>query len=79
MRTNIQLNDDLLAEARKYAAGRSKRAVVHEALAAYVAAKNEERRRVSYRDRLERLREKTKTVRVRSDSRDLVRADRSGR
>ena len=52
MRTNIVLNDELLREAARYAKGRSKRALVEEALSTFVAVKSAERRRVTYRERL---------------------------
>jgi Arc/MetJ family transcription regulator len=53
---NIELDDDLLAEAAKYSTSRSKRRLVHEALAMFVAVKAEERRRATYKERLERAR-----------------------
>ena len=76
MRTNIELNDDLLAEARKYSKAKSKRALVEEALAAFIAMKAEERRRRTYKERLEGLRHRMTSVRLRSDTRDIVRQDR---
>jgi Arc/MetJ family transcription regulator len=79
MRTNIELDDDLLAEAAKYSVARSKRALVREALVAFVTAKSEERRRLTYRDRLQRIRAKTSGTKLRSDTRDLVRRDRDTR
>ena len=45
MRTNIELNDDLLAEARKYSKAKTKRALVEEALSAFITLKVEEKRR----------------------------------
>lgn len=77
MRTNIELDDDLVAEARKYSKARSKRALVEEALAAFVAMKTEEARRTTYKDRLDRLRSRTSALR--SDTRDLLRKDRDSR
>ena len=79
MRTNIELNDHLLAEAKKHSKARSKRALVEEALAAFVAMKAEERRRSTYKERLDSLRHKTKAVRLRSDTRDILRKDRDSR
>ncbi len=58
MRTNIDLNDDLLAEARKYSKAKNKRAIVEEALTAYIALKAEELRRLTYKERLDRLRDR---------------------
>ncbi len=79
MRTNIDLDDDLLAEASRYSTARSKRALIHEALSAFVASKAEERRRASYRERLERVRQRSSRLRLRTDTRALVRADRDSR
>ena len=79
MRTNIELNDHLLAEAQKHSKARSKRALVEEALAAFVAMKAEELRRSTYKERLDNLRNRTKAVRLRSDTRDILRKDRDSR
>jgi len=79
MRTNIVLNDNLIAQAMKLSQASSKRAVVEEALATYVTLKNDERLRLAYREGLKRLREKTGRIRLRSDSRDILRADRASR
>ncbi len=76
MRTNIDLNDDLLAEARKYSKAKNKRAIVEEALTAYIALKAEELRRLTYKERLDRLRTRTRSVRLSSDTRDILRKDR---
>ena len=77
MRTNIQLDDALLAEAAKYTATRSKKGLVHEALSLYVTTKREERRRMTYRERLQRVRAKTSKVRGCGDAHELVRQDRA--
>ena len=79
MRTNIELNDDLLAEARKYSQAKNKRAVVEEALSLYVAVKAEEQRRLTYKERLDRLRAETRSVNLTSDTRDILRKDRDSR
>ena len=79
MRTNIDLDDQLLAEAAKYSTARSKRRLIHEALATFVAVKAEERRRATYRERLEQVRGRVAALRLRSDSRELIRADRDSR
>lgn len=76
MRTNIELNDDLMAEAQKYSVAKSKRALVEEALSTYVAVKAEERKRRTYLDRLARIRDRAAGVKLRSDTRDVVRRDR---
>lgn len=79
MRTNIDLDETLLAEAAKYSTSRSKRRLIHEALATFVAVKAEERRRSSYRERLEQVRGRVADKHLRSDLRDLVRSDRDSR
>jgi len=79
MRTNIDLDDQLLAEAAKYSTARSKRRLIHEALATFVAVKAEERRRATYRERLEQVRGRVAALRLRSDSRELIRTDRDSR
>jgi len=76
MRTNIVLDDDLLEEATRYSAARTKRAVVREALALYVAVKREERRRATYKERLQRVREQVAARRIRADAHEIVRRDR---
>jgi Arc/MetJ family transcription regulator len=79
MRTNIELNENLLAEARKYSKAKTKRALVEEALAAFIAMKEEEKRSRTYKERLQSLRAKTASVRLRSDTRTLLRQDRDSR
>jgi len=79
MRTNIELSDDLLAEAQRHSKAKIKRALVEEALAAFVAMKAEERRRSTYKERLDSLRQRTRAVRSRSDTRDILRKDRDSR
>jgi Arc/MetJ family transcription regulator len=79
MRTNIELDADLLAEARKYSRAKTKRALVEEALATYIAVKHEESRKRNYKDRLDSLRSKLQKMKVRSDVRDIIRQDRDSR
>jgi len=79
MRTNIELNDDLLTEAQKYSRAKTKRALVEEALALYVSVKQEHLRTETYKERLERLRNQVRSRRIRSDTRDILRKDRDSR
>lgn len=79
MRTNIELNDDLLAEAKKYSRAKSKRALLEEALTTFIAVKHEDLRKRTYKDRLDDLRNKLRSTRLRSDSREIVRQDRDSR
>ncbi len=76
MRTNIVLDEDLVAQAMKYSAARSKRGVVHEALATYVAVKAQEQRMATYKERLGDVRRKLLDASIRTSSRDIIRADR---
>ena len=79
MRTTIELRDDLLAEAQRHSKAKSKRALVEEALAAFVAMKAGEHRCSTYRERLVSLRRRTKALRLRSDARNILRKDRDSR
>jgi Arc/MetJ family transcription regulator len=79
MRTNIELDDDLLAEAARFSPARGKRAIVREALSLYVTAKREEECRTTYRERLQRIRAKVASLRIKADAHDLVRRDRERR
>lgn len=79
MRTNIVLDDELLAEAMKYCAGRSKRAVVREALATYVTVKAEQQRVASYRDRLASVRRRIADRSLRKTALEMLREDRDRR
>ena len=79
MRTNIEINDELMSEARKYCRAKTKKALVEEALAVFIAVKAKERRNQTYKERLDRLRAKTSSVRLRSDTRDIIRKYRNTR
>ncbi len=76
MRTNIDLDEELLSEAARFAGTRQKRAVVHEALALYVATKRDERRRATYRERLQRIRSEVGKRGLKTEAHELVRRDR---
>ena len=77
MRTNIVLDEELVAQAMKYSTARSKRAVVHEALVTYVAVKAHEQRVGTYKDRLGDIRRQLLDASIRTSSQDLIRADRT--
>ncbi len=77
MRTNIELNDELVAEARKYSRAKTKRALIEEALTEFVRQKAKEKRIATYADRLSAVREKTATYQLREDPADLLKQDRS--
>ena len=79
MRTNIELDDDLISEASRYSSAATKRALVREALVTFIAVKAEAQRRATYSERLERVRARATGVRLSADTRDLVRRDRDAR
>ena len=77
MRTNIELDEELVQEAMRYSTARTKRALVEEALRTYVDVKESERRRASYRDRLASIRGRTMSLRLKRSAADIVRTDRN--
>jgi Arc/MetJ family transcription regulator len=79
MRTNIELNDELLTRARKYSKARTKRELVEEALETYVTVRETQLRTQTYKDRLENIRNRAAKARLRSDTRDILRSDRDSR
>jgi len=79
MRTNIDLNDELIARAQKYSTARSKRALVNEALATYVAVRTEEEKRRTYQERLEGIRKQARAICIKTDTRKIIRQDRDSR
>ncbi len=79
MRTNIEINDELLAQAQEYSKAKTKRTLIEEALSTFITVKHEERRRLTYKARIQRLRSRTASLQLRSDIRDIVRNDREAR
>ena len=77
MRTNIELSDDLMAEARTYSKARTKRGLIEEALEAFIRQKAEERRLATYAGRLNAVREKMAGRRFRESPAEILRKDRS--
>ena len=77
MRTNIVLDDDLLREAMRHSGARTKRALVAEALATFVAVKGAEARRATYRERLQRLEARLEGLRLKKRPSEVLRADRN--
>lgn len=76
MRTNIVLNDDLMREAMRFTAAKSKRALIEEALRTFVEVKAAERQRATYQERLRRLDAKLQNLRLRQSPAEILRADR---
>lgn len=79
MRTNIVLDEALLTEASRFAAARTKKGIIEEALHTFVRVKSDEARRATYRDRVRQLQAETAGITLRESSSDLVRRDRESR
>jgi len=77
MRTNIDLDEDLVREAMRHSKAHSKRALVEEALRTYVDVKTSEQRRSSDRDRLASVRSRTSSLRLKQRTTDILRSDRN--
>jgi len=76
MRTNIELDDELVEEAMRYSTARTKRALVEEALRTLVDVRTADLRRRSYRDRLAAIRGRTMSVRLKRSVTEILREDR---
>jgi Arc/MetJ family transcription regulator len=79
MRTNLVVNDELLAEALRLNGGGSRRAVVEAALRTFVEVKSASLRREAYRDRVRQVTERLQGLRLRQSPSELLRADRDRR
>ena len=77
MRTNIDLDDELVEEAMRYSNARTKRALVEEALRTLVDVRTAQLRRSSYKDRLASIRGRTTAMRLKKSVNELLREDRS--
>jgi Arc/MetJ family transcription regulator len=76
MRTNIVLDDDLVARAMRYSRARTKRGLVEESLREFVRLKEEEERRLTHEERYQRLVQALTPQRLSRSSRELLREDR---
>lgn len=65
-----------MAEAARYSNSKSKRGIVAEALAAVRAKGKKEE---NYRDKLQKIRNLTSGLKMRSSSQDIIRNDRTSR
>ena len=77
MRTNIVINEELFREATRYAQGKTRRAIIDEALRTFVEVKAMERRTASYKERVRDLDARVRTLRLRQSPQELLREDRS--
>jgi Arc/MetJ family transcription regulator len=76
MRTNIVIDDDLLAAAMRLTAARSKRSVVAEALRTFVAVKRRETQTQDYRERLRSLASRLNQIHLSESPLEVLRKDR---
>jgi Arc/MetJ family transcription regulator len=79
MRTNVVLNDDLVGEAMRLSGARSKRAVIEEALRVFVEVKATEQAAAGYRERLRRLDDRLRGLRLRESPSAILRQERDRR
>jgi Arc/MetJ family transcription regulator len=77
MRTNIELDDDLVREARKLSRAKTKKGLIEEALVTYIEVETARRQRETYAERLQSLQAKLSEVRLRETPAKLLRQDRS--
>jgi Arc/MetJ family transcription regulator len=77
MRTNIELDDDLVREARKLSRAKTKRALIEQALATFIEVETARRRREAYSDRLREVQTKLSGLRLRDRPSEVLRQDRS--
>ena len=76
MRTNIDLDDNLVERALACSDARTKRAVVDEALRTFIHVKEEERRRRTYAERFEALRPRLARIQVSEPPSQIIRRAR---
>lgn len=77
MRTNVVLDDALFGAAKRYAKARTKKGVIEEALQTFIRVRDEERRTLSYQQRLQRLAERMEGTRLSESPLALLRKDRA--
>jgi len=77
MRTNIELDDDLVREARRLSTAKTKRALIEQALATFIEVETARRQRATYASRLQDLQARLNTLKLRESPSDLLRQDRS--
>ena len=76
MRTNIELDDELVEEALRYSSARTKRALVAEALRTFVEVRAAQLRRSGYKERLASIRSRTGALRLGKGVTAILREDR---
>jgi Arc/MetJ family transcription regulator len=76
MRTNIELDDELVEEAMRYSSTHTKRALVAEALRTFVEVRTAQLRRSSYKERLASIRSRTSALRLGKSVTAILHEDR---
>lgn len=76
MRTNIDIDDELLREAKRFTVARTKKEIVEEALKAFVKSKAIETRRATYGERIKSLDAKVARLILRESPGEILRKDR---
>lgn len=77
MRTNIDLDEDLLREAKRFSSSQTKRGIVEEALRAFVDMKKQEQQWKKWDKRVNEIAKKTSKLRYDESAVDLIREDRN--
>lgn len=77
MRTNVELDDDLVREARKLSRAKTKKALIEQALTTFIEVETARRQRDTYVQRLQELHTKVSALRLRENPTALLRQDRS--
>ena len=77
MRTNIELDDELMREARQLSRAKTKKGLIEEALVTFIEVETARRRRETYGKRLQELQTKLLKLRLRDSPTHLLRQDRS--
>jgi hypothetical protein len=76
MRTNIDLDENLIREAKRYSSARTKRGIVEEALRAFVDMKTREQQWKKWDKQYQKIIKKTANLHFEESAADLIRADR---
>lgn len=77
MRTNIDLDEDLIREARKYSSAKTKRALVEEALRKFIEVNEYQRRLEKWDKGFQKVRKMTANLRFDESAADIIRRDRN--
>lgn len=79
MRTNIEIDDQLLSQAQRFSVARTKRGIVDEALRTFIDVRERDQATAVFRSRLEAAQRELAGRKFRETSADLIRRDRDRR